>query len=186
MPRPDAATVNVVRCLESLENLLFLRPFVGTDEPKYDSESQGRACQGCNRAWRCLIEIENDESANQSEQRDQDNGPHLNDSAAMMPDYQQRVLEFKCDEYGEHHSEEALEHLRIGKVDQVASGKFECVQEQLPGCGGHDDSDHQREDRHDRLLELFIDRECLPFGAQVPHLGCEVEYFVRHQSSSML
>src|SRR5258707_2089825 len=153
-------------CRTLLWDLVFLRRFVVANEPEYDTESQGRSCQGCNHTRRGLIKIENDKSAHQGEQRDQHNGPHLNDRAAMMPHYQQRVLEFKRDEHSEHHTKDALEHLRIGEIDTMALDKVECMQKQLPGCDRHDAGDNQREHRHDRLLELFIDRERLPFSTR--------------------
>jgi hypothetical protein len=83
----------VVRFHESLWDLVFLRLFVTADEPKDDSESQRRASQRSYYTRGGLIEIKNDESPNQSQESDQYNGPHLNDSAAMVFDYQQRVRE---------------------------------------------------------------------------------------------
>ena len=55
----------VARFDESLLGLDLLRFFATTDEPKYDSEGQGRASQCCNQARGGLVEIKNDESANQ-------------------------------------------------------------------------------------------------------------------------
>ena len=126
-------------CRTLLWDLVFLRRFVVANEPEYDTESQGRASESCNHARRGLIKIENDKSAHPGEQRDQHNGPHLNDRAAMMPHYQQRVLEFKRYEHSEHHSKNALEHLRVGEIDHMALDKVECMQKQkwghtLPGC----------------------------------------------------
>jgi hypothetical protein len=73
----------------------------------------------------------------------------------MMLDYQQRMLEFKRNENREHHSKQALENLSIGRVDQVARGKFEGMQKQLPSRDSDDDRNHERENRNDRLLESF-------------------------------
>ena len=78
-----------------LLQLLFLLHFWIADQPKYDPKSERCSGKRRNDAWRGLIEIENDESANQGEQRDQDNGAHLDDGTAMMLDDQQGVFKFK-------------------------------------------------------------------------------------------
>jgi hypothetical protein len=101
---------------------------VAAYQPKDNSESESRCRQGRDYVRRGLVEVENDEPANESQQCDQDNRPDLNDSAAMVPDHQQGVLEFERDQDGEHHSEEALEDLGIGGIDQMAADKFECVE----------------------------------------------------------
>ena len=140
-----------------LLQLLFLLHFGIADQPKYDPKSERRSGKRRNDAWRGLIEIENDESANQGEQRDQDNGAHLNDGLAMMFDDQQGVFKFKRDEHGEHHAKETLEDLRIGWIDQVASHKLECVEDELPGDDGYDHSDHERERGDDGLLGPLVE-----------------------------
>ena len=163
-----------------LLQLLFLLHFGIADQPKYDPKSERRSGKRRNGAWRGLIEIENDESANQGEQRDQDNGAHLDDGAAMMFDDQQGVFEFKRDEHREHHAKEALKGLRIARIDHVASDKPECMQQQLPGSDRHDNCDHQSEEGNDCLLESLIERKGLPFGSQILEFRCESKYFVRH------
>jgi len=56
------------------------------------------------------------ESAHQCEQSDQHYGTYLDDGTSMMPDDQERVLELESDQHGEHHAEETLEGLGIGRV----------------------------------------------------------------------
>src|ERR1700730_5724724 len=170
----------------SLLHIRFVLNFDIPDEPEYDPKSQSRSGESRNDTRSGLIEIENNESAHQCKQRDQDNGAHLDDGSAVVLDYQQCVLEFECDEDGEHHTKEALEDLRLGRIDHMTSHKLECMQKELPGGASHDESGHQREYRNDSLLESLIERECFPFGLQLLDLASQSKYLVRHRPSAGL
>src|ERR1700679_1507153 len=66
----------------SLVHPIFLPRFVIADKPKYNSEGQSGAGQGCDQTRGGLIKIENDESANRCEYCDQHYSSYLDDSAA--------------------------------------------------------------------------------------------------------
>lgn len=68
----------------SLQDFVSSLLFVIANEPEHDTESQGRPCQGRDYTRRGLIEIENDKSAHQSEQRDQHHGPNLNSKRGVL------------------------------------------------------------------------------------------------------
>src|ERR1700722_9598012 len=102
--------------LSLLQHIFLQRGCAIGDEPKYNSERQGGSGQGCDRTRSGLIEIEDDEPANQCEQSDQHYGAYLDDGAAMMPDDQQRVLEFESDQHRKHHAKETLKCLGISRV----------------------------------------------------------------------
>ena len=54
-----------------LQHIFLQRGCAIGDEPKYNSERQGGSGQGCDHTRSGLIEIEDDEPANQCEQSDQ-------------------------------------------------------------------------------------------------------------------
>src|SRR3982074_2091865 len=87
----------------SLFPFVLLLLLVRADNPKHHSESQSCPGQGRHHTRRSLVEIENNESSNEGQECNQHDGLHLHDSAAVMPYYKQRVLEFECNKHGEHH-----------------------------------------------------------------------------------
>src|ERR1700756_3310025 len=96
-----------------------------TDQPEYNSQSQGRTGQ-CGYETGCrLIEVENDESANQSQQSDQHDRSYLDDVAPMMPNDQQRVFKLEGNQYRKHHSKDGLEDLGIDRTAQTISAGYE-------------------------------------------------------------
>src|ERR1700738_458574 len=157
LPRPNHAFARpaVIRPISFL-GLYFLLFFLATDNPKHDPE--GERCSGQRRdgARGGLVEIEDDESANQCEQGNQHHGAHLNDGTSMMLDAQQRAFRFELNEYSEHHPEKPLENLGIAGIEYMAAHKPQGVQEQLPGGERHDESDHQDERCNNCLLESLV------------------------------
>ncbi len=118
---------------------------VVADQPKHDAQGQSGSGKGCDHTRRGLVEIENDESANQCKQRDQHYGSYLDDGAAMMLDHQQRVLEFESNQHRKHHAKQALKDLRVSRVDHMAFDQPYCVQQQLPSRERYDDGYYKRE-----------------------------------------
>ena len=73
-----------------------------------------------------------------------------------MLDNQQRVFEFKRNEYREHHPEKPLENLGIAGIEHMAAHKPQGVQEKLPSGERHNESDHQDERCNNCLLESLV------------------------------
>jgi hypothetical protein len=105
---------------------------------------------------RTHVRVEDHELACQRDQRDQQNGLHLNDAFITKRHLDDRVLEFHGDQQRHDHSEDGLKDRVVQRIERRHQEKQVYHADQLPKRDRDDHRNHRGENHRHNLFEALV------------------------------
>src|SRR5262245_12908418 len=153
----------LVPCVWAL--LSLLAPVLISDQPVHASKRQDRSREGKQVLGVRCTQVDDHELTHDRQEGDENDRTNLHNAPASLGHHQQGSLEFKCNDNGEYHSEQSLEHGIVCRIKPARENAGDHGHDQVPKCKRDNDHNQPSEDENHRLLEPLIERQEPPSRA---------------------